>query len=381
MKYMARPVVERSLMAALAVASLLVLTACSSGSPKHKPAELTPVVALVGVKPAWSASLGAVEFPLDAQVTGSTLTLASSSGQVTAFDAASGRELWRADAKAGITAGVGGDGKQVAVVTSNNELVSFVAGREVWRRQLPAQVFTAPLVAGGRVFVLAADRSVSAFDAESGRKIWTQQRPGEPLVLRQPGVLIPVNDTLVAGLSGRLAGLNPANGGIRWEAPLATPRGTNDVERLVDLVGRVSRVDDSVCVRAFQAAVGCVQAQRGTLSWTKPANGYTGVHGDAATVFGTESDGRLVAWRRADGERLWTSDRLQYRRLTAPLLLGRSLAIGDDAGFVHLLSREDGSSLNRLSTDGSPIAVAPVLADGVLVVVTRKGGVFAFRPE
>lgn len=378
---MARPVVERSLMAALAAVSLLVLTACSSGSPKHKPAELTPVVALVGVKPAWSASLGAVDFPLDAQVTGSTLTLASSAGQVTAFDAASGRELWRADAKANITAGVGGDGKQVAVVTSNNELVSFVAGREVWRRQLSAQVFTAPLVAGGRVFVLAADRSVSAFDAESGRKIWTQQRPGEPLVLRQPGVLIPVNDTLVAGLSGRLAGLNPANGGIRWEAPLATPRGTNDVERLVDLVGRVSRVDDSVCVRAFQAAVGCVQAQRGTLSWTKPANGFTGVHGDAATVFGTESDGRLVAWRRADGERLWTSDRLQYRRLTAPLLLGRSLAIGDDAGFVHLLSREDGSSLNRLSTDGSPIAVAPVLADGVLVVVTRKGGVFAFRPE
>jgi len=368
-------------MAALAAVSLLVLTACSSGSPKHKPAELTPVVALVGVKPAWSASLGAVDFPLDAQVTGSTLTLASSAGQVTAFDAASGRELWRADAKANITAGVGGDGKQVAVVTSNNELVSFVAGREVWRRQLSAQVFTAPLVAGGRVFVLAADRSVSAFDAESGRKIWTQQRPGEPLVLRQPGVLIPVNDTLVAGLSGRLAGLNPANGGIRWEAPLATPRGTNDVERLVDLVGRVSRVDDSVCVRAFQAAVGCVQAQRGTLSWTKPANGFTGVHGDAATVFGTESDGRLVAWRRADGERLWTSDRLQYRRLTAPLLLGRSLAIGDDAGFVHLLSREDGSSLNRLSTDGSPIAVAPVLADGVLVVVTRKGGVFAFRPE
>ena len=47
----------------------------------------TVVVALVGVKPAWSASLGAVEFPLDAQVTGSTLTLASSAGQVTALDA------------------------------------------------------------------------------------------------------------------------------------------------------------------------------------------------------------------------------------------------------------------------------------------------------
>lgn len=376
-----RPLLTRAALSAALVTSLAVLAACSSDSPRPKPAELAPVVALVGVKPAWSTQIGAVDSPFEAQVTGSVITVASSRGVVTALDAATGRELWRADTKADLSAGVGGDGQQAAVVTAGNELVVLASGRELWRQKLPAQVFTAPLVAGGRVFVLAGDRSVHAFDGQTGRKLWSQQRPGEALVLQQPGVLLAVRDTLVVGLSSRLAGLNPANGSLRWEAPLATPRGTNDVERLVDLVGRVSRVDDSVCVRAFQATVGCVQANRGTVAWTKPSNGFAGVHGDAATVFSTEADGRLVAWRRADGERLWSSDRLQYRRLTAPLLLGRSIAIGDDTGLVHLLSREDGSSLNRLSTDGSPIMVAPVLADGVLIVVTRKGGVFAFRPE
>ncbi|MDD0814911.1 outer membrane protein assembly factor BamB [Curvibacter sp. HBC28] len=376
-----RQFVTRPALTAVLAASLVFLTACSSSSGRPKPAELQPVVALVGVKPAWSAQIGALDFSAEAQVTGSVVTVASSRGQVSALDVSSGRELWRADAKGELSAGVGGDGQQAAVVTTENELVVLAAGRELWRQKLSAQVFTAPLVAGGRVFVLAADRSVQAFDGQTGRKLWSQQRPGEALVLQQPGVLMAVRDTLVVGLSSRLTGLNPSNGSIRWEAPLATPRGTNDVERLVDLVGRVSRVDDSVCARAFQAAIGCVQTNRGTVSWSKPSNGYVGVHGDAATVFSTEGDGRLVAWRRADGERLWSSDRLQYRRLTAPLLLGRSIAIGDDAGFVHLLSREDGSLLNRLSTDGSPIVVAPVLADGVLIVVTRKGGVFAFRPE
>jgi hypothetical protein len=61
--------------------------------------------------------------------------------------------------------------------------------------------------------------------------------------------------------------------------------------------------------------------------------------------------------------------------------LGRSVVVGDNTGLVHLLSREDGSPLNRLSTDGSAIAAAPVVAGDTLVVVTQKGGVFGFRPE
>ncbi len=362
-----------------AVAALLV--ACGSSTKRPKPADLPPIVALVGVKPAWSIQLGEVHLPLEVQVSGDVLTLASSSGRVQAVEADSGRELWRADLGAPLAAAVGGDGRLASVVTQDSHLVTLDQGKELWRQKLPVQGYTAPLVAGGRVFVLTADRSVQAFDARSGRKLWTQQRANEPLVLQQPGVLLPVRDTLVVGLSGRLVGLNPDNGSVRWEAPLASPRGTNDVERLVDLVSRVSRVGDTVCARAFQAAVGCVQTARGTVMWSKPASGYLGVHGDESTVFGTESDGRVVAWRRADGERLWQSERLQFRRLTAPLLLGRSIAVGDDAGFVHLLSREDGSALNRLTTDGSPIVSAPVVAKDVLVVVTRKGGVFAFRPE
>jgi outer membrane assembly lipoprotein YfgL len=322
-----------------------------------------------------------VDFPLDVQVVSNSIVLANSSGTVLSLESGTGRELWRFDVKSGLTAGVGSDGHLVSVVTSSNELIGLSEGREIWRQRMPAQVHTPPLVAGARVFVLSADRAVTAFDGQTGRRLWSQQRPGEALVLRQPGVLMAVRDTLVVGQGGRLVGLNPANGNVRWEAPLASSRGTNDVERLVDLVGRVSRVGDSVCARAFQSSVGCVQTDRGTLTWSKPSNGYTGVHGDASTVFGTDFDGRVVAWRRSDGERLWSSDRLQYRRLTAPLLLGRSLAIGDEAGLIHLVSREDGSLLNRLNTDGSPIVVAPVVAEGTLIVVTRKGGVFAFRPE
>ncbi len=236
-------------------------------------------------------------------------------------------------------------------------------------------------MAGARVFVLTADRAVTGYDGQTGRKLWSQQRPGEPLVLRQGGVMLAVGNTLVVGLSGRMVGLDPLTGAVRWEAPLAAPRGINDVERLVDLVGSVARDGETVCARAFQTAVGCANAARGAVLWTKPANGNEGVSGDGTLVFGTEADGKVVAWKRENGERAWITDRLQYRGLTAPLALGRSVVIGDNTGLVHMLSREDGTPLNRLTTDGSPVAAAPVVAGNTLVVVTRNGGVYGFVPE
>jgi hypothetical protein len=44
------------------------------------------------------------------------------------------------------------------------------------------------------------------------------------------------------------------------------------------------------------------------------------------------------------------------------------------------LSRAKGESQARVPTDGSAITVPPVSVGGLLVVVTRDGGVFAFRP-
>lgn len=378
MKNMPSVLILRASAASFLIAALV---ACSSTPDKPKPADLPANVALLGVRQAWSAKLGDVSFPLTTSVSGNTVAVASNNGTLLALDSATGRELWRASVGTPLSAGVGSDGKVTAVVTRDNEVVALEAGRVLWRQRLGAQTYTAPLVAGGRVFLLAADRSVTAFDGQTGRRLWNQQRTGEALVLGQSSVLMAVGDSLVAGMSGRLVGMNPANGSTRWEAAIAAPRGTNEVERLVDLVGSVSRVGNVVCARAFQSAVGCVDAQAGRLLWTKPAIASEGVGGNETAVFGTEGDGNVLAWSRTNGERLWSSERLRYRTLTAPLAVGRSVVVGDGTGLVHFLSREDGSALTRMSTDGSAVAADPVLAGNTVVVVTHNGGVFGFQPE
>lgn len=366
------------LIAALCGAFLL---GCSSGPQRPQPAELGPNVVLQGARTAWSLRTGALPAGVQLAVVGNNVVVASSDGTVLSIDASTGRESWRTAAGVGLATGAGSDGRLVAAASVTSEVLVWDSGRLLWRQRLTSQPYTAPVVAGDRVFVLGGDRSVTAFDGRTGRLLWVQQRSTEPLVLLQPGVLLPVGDTLVAGLSARLTGLNPDNGSVRWEAPLASPRGINDIERLVDLTAPVSRVADVVCARAYQVSVGCVLASRGSVLWTRPANGASGLAGDEQAVFAAEADGTVVAWRRSDGERLWSTDRLRYRQLTGALSLGRSVVVGDQQGLVHLLARENGAPLNRLVTDGSGVASAPVVAGNTLVVVTRSGGIFGFVPE
>lgn len=372
---------------------LIGLISCSSAPVRPKPADLPQDPKLLNLRLAWSSSLtestgffwssteADTNFSLDIKSTEQSVALASANGTVSVLDSRTGDKLWRLALDEPLAAGVGFDGQKVAVMTRNNELVTMDAGRELWRQRMTAPSFTAPFIAGARVFVLSADRSVTAFDALTGRRIWGQQRPGEPLVLRQSGVLLAVGDTLVVGLSGKLVGLNPLNGSVRWEVPIASPRGTNDVERLVDLVSPVARQRGVVCARAFQAAVGCVDAVRGVSIWSKPAAGALGVQGDDGFVYGVESDSVLVAWKRPDGERVWSTDKFRFRNLSAPLVTEKLLVLGDDEGNLLFLSSADGTLQTRVNPNRSAIAATPVLSGNTLIAVTRNGGVFGYRPE
>ena len=365
--------------AGLALGCALVLAGCSSSPSRPQPSPLPAASGGLTVGKVWTARLGEVTTPLQATVLGTRVILASTTGQLLELDAATGREVWRQQLNETLVAGVGSDGKRHAVVTAGNELVVWQSDRELWRQRLNAQTFTAPLVAGERVFVQTADRSVMAYDGASGQRLWSVQRNADPLVLRQAGVLGAVGDTLLAGNGGRLGAIQPLNGQVRWEVVIGSSRGTNEVERLVDLVAGVSRQGQSLCVRSFQTAVGCVDTARGQSLWSRPAQGHEGLDGDEGRVFGVESDGKLRAWNRQDGQVLWALDDYRFRELSGLRVWAGAIAVGDGQGQLHLLAREDGRTLQRLSTDGSAIVQRPLVAGRHLVTVNRSGLVTAWR--
>lgn len=367
-------------LAGLAAALLAAALAACSSTDKPKPKPLEPIKAAIGGRQVWTQRVDSVRFPLAVAVNGGVFTVAGSDGHVVALQAETGRELWRANVGDRLSAGVGSDGRFAAVVTRDNELHVLDAGKPLWHKTLPTRVNAAPLVAGERVFVLGSDRSVHAFDALDGRKLWSAQRPGDPLTLTRPGVLAAFKDTLLVGQGPRLAGFDPLRGSLRWEVPMASPRGTNEVERLADLVAPIVRSGDVVCARAFQAAVACMNAERANLLWSKNVGGLEGIAGDDQLIVGADASDRVTAWRAANGDVAWSSEALMYRGLAAPLLVGGTVVFVDAEGTVHWLSRDGGATVLRLPTDGSGAAAAPVVSGLTLLVVTRNGGLYAFRP-
>jgi outer membrane protein assembly factor BamB len=100
-----------------------------------------------------------------------------------------------------------------------------------------------------------------------------------------------------------------------------------------------------------------------------------GVSGNATLVITPLSNGVVQAWSRTTGERLWETERLKYRILSAPLVTPRGVLVADSGGWLYLLSLADGALLNRVKLDSEEFATAPVMAGGRYVVVTREGRV------
>lgn len=364
-------------LAALAV--LLALVGCAADKPKPTPLEkVEPRISAVQV---WTVDIGSLGFPMAPAVHDGVFYVAAGNGTVLALQAASGAELWRADAGDKLAAGVGSDGRFVSVVTRGNEVVTFEQGRELWRKRVPSAVVTPPLVAGERVFVMGVDRIVHAFDAVDGRRLWVYSKPGDALTLAQASVVTAFRNSLLVAQGSRLTALDPLRGTTQWEVPLASPRGSNEVERLADLIGPAVRVGERVCARAFQSAVGCADASRGAQLWTRNVGGAQAVAGNAEFVVAADASDRITAWKAETGDVVWQSEKLLYRGLSGALALGSSVVFGDAEGYLHFLVLSTGEQQLRLSTGGRAVVGTPVLWDTTLLVTTASGGLFAYRPN
>lgn len=363
------------------LAFLGALTACGSSKPEPAPLEsLDSKVSLARASIAWSVKVSDVSPTASLAVAAGRLAVTGSNGDLIALESASGREVWRARVNGKVSAATGFDGRYAAIVTDANELQVFDQGKLLWQERQSARVVTAPVVAGERVFLQAVDRSVRAYDVLDGRWLWSYQRPGsEPLALHGRLLIQPFRDTLVVGQGNRLIGLDPLKGTPRFDINVGTPRGSNEVDRLADLIGPLARVGgDDACVRAFQFSVACLDLSRGAMRWSRSQPGTQAVSADESHVVGADNSGRLTAWKAASGDFLWRVDRFMHRGLGAPVIAGDRIVVGDSDGYVHILAKADGRTLGRIELD-SALAAQPVIAGDLLLVITRKGTVSALR--
>lgn len=369
---------------------LAVLAGCGSLNPfaeKDKsvePAELVELKASMAVRTAWKLDIGkSGDSIFTPAVVDNTLVVAGGDGAIARVEVETGREVWRIDAGMPLTAGVGTDGRVIAVGGAKGQVLAFdIDGKPLWKAQAASEVLSAPAVSQGVVVVRSLDNRIVGLDAATGAQKWTVQRPAPPLTLRlAPGMALAGPDVLIAQPGGKLLSVVTATGAPKWEITVGEARGATELERVTDMGGAPVLVGGDVCAVSYQGRIGCYDVANASARWTKDFSSSVGVAADERFVFAVDEKGAVSAFDRQGGTSAWRNDKLLNRRPSTPVSYGRAVAVGDLDGYVHFLSREDGSFLARAALDGSPIVSPPVVAGDKLIFQTQKGTVAAIAVE
>ncbi|MDX3905384.1 MAG: outer membrane protein assembly factor BamB [Pigmentiphaga sp.] len=369
----------RRLRRAAAVAVALALGGCSlfsSEKPRYPPAPLANFTPTLPVSSAWRVSVGnKSEVGFIPVVVGDAIYAATSNGSVGKYSLDTGAEVWRTSAKTDLSAGVGSDGRITAVATPRGEVIAFDdTGAVKWRAQATSEITIPPLVGDGLVVVRSGDYRIQAYDADTGRRRWSVQRPGPALALRAPGEMLLSGGFVFTGLpGGKLIAIAANNGAVRWEGTVANPSGTSELERVADVVGTPVISGRQLCAVTYQGRINCFDVGSGNSTWSREFSSVTGLAADVRFAYAASDRSVIYGFALDGGANVWKQDALQNRGVTAPSSVGRAIAVGDFEGYVHFLQREDGSLLARIATDGSAIVAPPVPTDRGVVVQTSKG--------
>ena len=352
--------------------------------PVIKPAELVVFKQTATPKILWQTNAGAAErFVFSPMVDENVVAVAGAAGQVLRLDAGNGKQFVRIDSKLRLSGGVGGNRRMMIVGTPKGEVLAYDGtGKEIWKAQLNSDVLSAPQVEQDIVIVRTGDGRLFGLDAANGERKWAYQRTLPPLTVRTHVSVQPFRGAVFAGFpGGRLVAVSSLNGNLIWEATVALPKGTTELERVADVTSIPVTDGRQVCAAAYQGRVACFGTTKGELIWARDFSSVSGMTMDTRNVYVTDEKSAIVAFDRTNGASHWKQDKLLGRNVTAPALAGRFIAVGDLQGYVHFISRDDGSFVARIATDGSPVVALPVTFEEHVIVQTLKGGVYAISVQ
>ncbi|MDD5330085.1 MAG: outer membrane protein assembly factor BamB [Sulfuricella sp.] len=350
----------------------------------EKPAELVSFSPSVELRTLWQGRVGSAgDGVLYPAVVGDSVFATGADGQIARFDAGSGQQQWRIDGGRKISGGIGAGPNLVLAGTAKGELLAFDAGgKPLWQAQLSSEILSEPKAADDLVVVRTGDGRIYALDAKDGKRRWVYQRALPSLSLRSHAGVVVKRGAVFAGFAGgKLVALNLANGSVGWEATVALPRGATELERMTDVSSPPVLDERAICATAYQGRTACFDIASGNPMWARDVPSAAGLAMDERNVYVSDVRGAVHALDKRTGATVWKQDKLFARQATAPLTLGRYVAVGDVQGYVHLLAREDGSFAARIATDGSQIGAAPVALNRGFLVQTRNGGLFALTVQ
>lgn len=368
------------------------------GNPEHRMGSLSAATSL---KRVWQASVGegaGYRRMLTASpvVAGGKVFTMDSGAVTRAFTLADGNQLWRFNTKAPknrsgeLGGGIAFDGGVLYAATGRAEVVAIdaVHGKLRWRQQIAQPARAAPTIAGGKLFVPTIAGQVIALAAADGKQIWSYQGRSAPVgLLGEPSPAVAEGLVIAGFTSGELIALSVDSGTVQWSDNLGAAFGGGSPAQL-STVHALPVVDGSevYAISLGQLLVAeDIHSGRRIFYLEVSGSETPAVAGD--WLFVLTSDQRLAAIGRHDGLVRWLTVMPLFRNpkhergpiiWRGPLIAGGRLLLAGDNGELATVAPESGKILERQKLPG-PAALAPIAADGTVLILLRDGTLTAWR--
>jgi outer membrane protein assembly factor BamB len=376
----------RVVLACVIAGAFVGTVGCSKDEAAEKPAELVDIKATRNVSRIWSAGLGGdavhLRLALRPLVADDVVYAASHDGEVVAMSASNGKHLWTVKTKLPLTAGPEVGQGLVIVGSADGDVLALdtAQGTERWRRSIASEILARPLVVNDVVVVRTVNGRLEALGATDGATRWSLDEPVPRLTLRGTAPPVHAGDRIVAGFdNGRVIAVDPRSGEVMWDTVVNAPSGRTELERLADIDAPAHVSGTDVFVVGFQGRIAMLALDSGQIWWARDASSYRGFVLDEQNLYLTNSDGVVIAMRRADGAVLWEQDTLKRRGLTTPAIDGDALVVADFEGYVHWLDKASGEIVARQKTDGDRVTNGAVTSDAGVFLQTDSGRLIAFK--
>jgi outer membrane protein assembly factor BamB len=192
---------------------------------------------------------------------------------------------------------------------SYGHLVLAQAPRKVWTARIagssPKQrLAAAPVIGGGKLYVMDTEGMVRAFDATTGRETWKAafRLPSSAASVFGGGAGYSDGKVFITTGLGEVAAMEAASGKVLWRVKPAGP-----------LRGSPTIALGGVYVMTQDNQIIALNVADGTQLWSESGSvAQTGVFGVAAaaagqgTIVAGYSSGELVAYRYENGRQLWS---------------------------------------------------------------------------
>jgi len=253
-------------------------------------------------------------------------------------------------------------------------------GSLAWRGAISSEVLAPPQILDDLVVAQSIDGQVIGFDALSGERRWSFSTNIPALTLRGTSTPILRADVLVAAFSnGRVALIDPERGVAAIDERIATAKGRSDLERLVDIDGKMVFQSGRLYAVSYQGKLVGIDLSAGRPLWSQDASSVVGLGSGFGNVYLAEANDALSALDMDSGRVQWETEALLHRDITVPAAISSFIAVGDFEGYVHVLAQSDGRFVARRKADAKGI-YTPIITEGArLFVMGNSGKLSAFE--